>query len=119
MLNYVPSKMMFFKTYKQCSPSVCCNSINQPNFCSIAKILNPVLKANIPIAFYEEQWRKMPFVKRNDCFGDESKQNLKVFWTNVYCYKDCAGSQLFKELTELVLIILCVPTSNAYMEQVF
>ena len=62
---------MFFKTH--------CNSMDQPNFCSIAKILNPLLKANIPIDIYEEQWRIMPIVKWNNCFGEESGQNSNVF----------------------------------------
>ncbi|KNC20862.1 hypothetical protein FF38_13275 [Lucilia cuprina] len=61
----------------------------------------------------------MPFVKWNDCFGEESGQNLNVFWSNVYCYKDSGGSKPFKDLAELVLNILCVPTSNACVERVF
>ena len=54
-LKCFPTKIMFFKTYKQFSSSIGCNSMDQPNFCSIAKILNSVLKANIPIDLYEEQ----------------------------------------------------------------
>ncbi|XP_046807904.1 uncharacterized protein LOC124420097 isoform X1 [Lucilia cuprina] len=58
MLKRFQTNMMFFKTYKQFSPSICCNPMDQPNFSSIAKILKPVLKANIPIDLYEEQWKK-------------------------------------------------------------
>lgn len=108
--EYKKAKLKVVKTYKQLSPSVCCNSMDQPNFSSIAKMLNPVLKTNIPKDLYEE-W--------NDCFGKESGKNLNVFWCNVYSYKDSADSNPFKELAELVLNILYVPTSNACVERVF
>ena len=87
--------------------------MDQSNFYYIAKILKPVLNSNILMALYEEQWRKMPFVKWNDCFGEESGQNFNVFLSNVGCYKDSAGSKPFKQLVKLVFNILCVPTSNA------
>ena len=61
----------------------------------------------------------MPFRKWNNCFGEESGQNLNAVLSNVYGYKDSAGRKLFKELAELDLNILCVPTSNAYVERVF
>ena len=38
----------------------------------------------------------MPFVKWNDCFGEE----------DVYCYKNSTGSKPFKEHVALVLNIL-------------
>ena len=34
-----PKKIMFFKTYKQFSLTIYCNSMDQPNYCSIARIL--------------------------------------------------------------------------------
>ena len=45
----------------------------------------------------------------------------RLFWvfSNVYCYKNSAGSKPFEEHAELDLNILCVPTSNAYVEHVF
>ena len=118
MLKRFLTKMVFFKTFKQFSPSVCCNPMDHPSFCSIAKILNPVLKVNIPIGFYEKLWRKMPFVKWSDCLED-SGQNLNVFLSNVCCGEDSAGYKQFKKLAELVFNILCMLTKNAWVERVF
>ena len=94
--------------------------MDQPNLCSIAKILNPVLKTNIPIDLWEGQWREMPIVMFwNDCFGEVSGQSLNVFRSNVHSYKDSSSSKPFKKFADLVLNILCVPTSNACVERIF
>ena len=58
-------------------------------------------------------------VEWNDCFGEDSVQNWNVFLSNVCCYKDSTVSKPFKGLAELVLNILCVPTSKAGIEHVF
>ena len=61
---------------------------------------------------------KMSFVIWNDCFWEESRQNLNVFLSNVCCYRDSVGSKPFKGLAKLVLNTLCIPTSNACFEPI-
>lgn len=41
------------------------------------------------------------------------------FWSKLYSFKDAGGDYIFRELTEFVLKLLSLPTSNAMVERVF
>lgn len=119
ILQRFPPNLLFFKTFKQFSINICCNPVAQPSFGSILPILKPVLRAGVPTDLYESQWRKMPFVNLKNIFGDDITTHLNSAWPKIYSYQDAAGNQPFKELAEMVLNMLCVPTSNACVERVF
>lgn len=51
---------------------------------------------------------------------DENQLNdSHKFWPKVYNFKDAGGNYAFKELSEFVLKILSLPSSNAMVERVF
>lgn len=48
-----------------------------------------------------------------------NKNNTTSFWSEVYNYRDAGGNNKFKEISEFVLKLLCLPWSNADVERVF
>lgn len=59
------------------------------------------------------QWRNIVHLRW------ESTASTVAFWNEVMMYKDAAGNNPFKELTEFVISILSLPHSNAEIERVF
>ncbi|XP_075150389.1 uncharacterized protein LOC142224497 [Haematobia irritans] len=119
MLKRLPSNINFFKSYKQFCPKTCCNLLCQPNFTSMRNFLQPVSNTKTSMDVYESQWRKLPFIKWKELFGEQVTLDLATFWAKVYSYEDASGSKPFGDLAEMVLNMLAIPTSNACVERVF
>lgn len=47
------------------------------------------------------------------------KLKTETFWAEVNNYRDSNGEQLFKYLIDFALKLLCLPHSNADIEQIF
>ncbi|XP_075163359.1 zinc finger MYM-type protein 6-like [Haematobia irritans] len=93
MLKRLPSNIHFFKSY--------------------------VSNTKTSMDVYESQWRKLPFIKWKELFGEQVILDLATFWAKVYSYEDASGLKPFGDLAEMVLNMLAIPTSNACVERVF
>ncbi len=60
----------------------------------------------------EEDFRKMKLISWKS-------HDTAAFWLEVLLYQDALGNQVFKELAEGVLRMLCLPISNGEVERVF
>ena len=59
------------------------------------------------------QWSKLTTVEWKNI------QNAGEFWNEVSNYKDASGFNPFKEISELAIILLVLPWSNADVERAF
>lgn len=70
------------------------------------------------VSVYKSQWEKLRFVDWHAYYKRDIPTNILVFWPDVYKYTDY-GRFIFRELAEVMLRMLTIPTSNAVVEQAF
>lgn len=61
----------------------------------------------------EDQWRIIVHNRWNE------KADTKLFWIEVYTFKDALNNNLFIELAEFAISVLILPHSNADEERAF
>jgi len=67
----------------------------------------------------EAQWEKLTTVKLTSYLSEDELSDSLKCWSKLYSFKDAGGTYIFRELSEFVLKLLCLPSSNAIVERVF
>lgn len=65
------------------------------------------------ISKIKEQYLNIHYIKWTNT------DNTVSFWAEVNAYRDAGGNNRFKEISQFVLKLLCLPWSNADVERVF
>lgn len=112
----LPDNLEFFQKLQLFSPKQCLNQLH-PSFIElpfIDQFLNKSMFGTI-----ETQWEKLTTVKFTSYLSEDELSDSLKFWSKLYSFKDSGSTYIFRELSEFVLKLLCLPSSNAIVERVF
>lgn len=116
MAQRLPANFEIFKKIELLSPNRCTSQV-RVKFEDLP--LSNFLDFHCDISVYKSQWEKLCFFDWNAYYKGDVPTNILVFWPDVYKYTDACGRFIFRELAEVVLKILTIPTSNAVVERTF
>ncbi|XP_071578842.1 general transcription factor II-I repeat domain-containing protein 2B-like [Temnothorax nylanderi] len=116
MAQRLPTNFEIFKKIELLSPSRCTLQV-RIKFEELP--LQDFFDSDCDVSLYKSQWEKLSFVDWNAHYKGDVPTNILVFWPDVYKYTDACGRFIFRELAEVVLKMLTIPTSNAVVERAF
>lgn len=116
MAQRLPANFEIFKKIELLSPSHCTSQV-RVKFEDLP--LSNFFDSHCDVSVYKSQWEKLCFFDWNAYYKGDVPTNILVFWPDVYKYTDACGRFIFRELAEVVLKILTIPTSNAVVERTF
>lgn len=116
LVKRLPDNLELFRQLKLFSPKQCLNQLHTTinNLPFIHQFLEKSIFPKI-----EVQWKKILNITWSSYMTEKELDNSYTFWTKLYFFKDAGGSFFFRELSEFVLKVLCLPSSNAVVERVF
>ncbi|XP_011859228.1 PREDICTED: zinc finger MYM-type protein 1-like [Vollenhovia emeryi] len=116
MAQRLPANLEIFKKIELLSPRHCTSQV-RVKFEELP--LSDFFDSDCDVSVYKSQWEKLRFFDWNTYYKEDVPTNILVFWPDVYKYTDACGRFIFRELAEVVLKILTIPTSNAVVERTF
>lgn len=98
-------------------PQACLSQV-RPNYQDLPKAFHDFVK-NEDTTVLSSQYEKLIFINWEKEFNCKIPTESVEFWSTVLKYKNALGEHCFKEFAQVVLNILSLPISNAFVERVF
>ncbi|KAL1501402.1 hypothetical protein ABEB36_006726 [Hypothenemus hampei] len=107
--NRLPENLQILEKMNRFSVTECL----KPNKMPITEIALEFFKDPLIISKIEMKWSRLHTVPWQEI------TNTEKFWGDVSHYKDASGENIFQELVDLSLRLLCLPHSNTDVKRIF
>lgn len=111
----LPTNNIFFNELKFIDPKIALNDDTQINF----KVLIDKFGKPFNIDELTIEWRRLKVLLNPEKKKELLLLNVEEFWHKITEFKDFADIHLFKNISNLAKLCLCLPHSNAESERVF